>query len=664
MAEKLLRFVVYDIETLSNLSTFCFLDVETKKTRQFVIHDTVNQFKELSKFIDQLRKLGYFFVGFNNIAFDGQVVHWMMNNKSLLNFTGDQVAKAIRIKAQQLIDLPENERFGILVPEEELYIRQIDLYKQKHYDGKAKRTSLKWLEFTMKLDNIEEMPIAHDQPVNAADIDKVLSYNWNDVWATYEFFMLNQHETTLRLRLSETFGVPILNASEPRMAREILAKLLAQDMSISVKDLKEKRTFRKEIHLGKCIIPIVQFEDEAFKELVKKIRGTTINAHPGADVKGSFSHSMFYKGIKIDYGVGGVHGAVDSGVYYSDEEYVIKTVDVTSFYPCMIINYGFAPAHLGKTFANRYVWFFNERKKYAKKDPINYIYKIILNATYGLSNDVNSFLYDPLTTMKTTINGQLLLSMLAERLSRIGSSQLLVLNTDGLEIRIPRKAEEQFQQICKDWEVLTGLFLEHEEYDKMIFSDVNNYIGVFAERAAKDENDWNKLKESEPLYLFRQGEAMYLYQPVKLKGRFEIKLDWHKNPSALIVPKAVYGHFVRGQSVEDVVQGCESIHDFCFGVKKKADFELMLHYVKSGEYIRDRQQKVCRYYVSTDGGKLIKEYNDGRLTNVNASALVTPCNRISNDKVPDNLNRKWYIEEAYKEIREIEAPISNQLALF
>ena len=67
-----------------------------------------------------------------------------------------------------------------------------------------------------------------------------------------------------------------------------------------------------------------------------------------------------------------------------------------------------------EAFCEQYEWFFDERKKIPKKDPKNYVYKIILNSTYGLSNDENSFLYDPEFTMRITINGQLSLSMLYE----------------------------------------------------------------------------------------------------------------------------------------------------------------------------------------------------------------------------------------------------------
>lgn len=48
-----------------------------------------------------------------------------------------------------------------------------------------------------------------------------------------------------------------------------------------------------------------------------------------------------------------------------------------------------------------------EEKKKPKEERDSVIvdgFKLASNSNYGKSNDVNSFLYDPLYTMKTTIN--------------------------------------------------------------------------------------------------------------------------------------------------------------------------------------------------------------------------------------------------------------------
>ena len=108
-----------------------------------------------------------------------------------------------------------------------------------------------------------------------------------------------------------------------------------------------------------------------------------------------------YRGVKTDFGFGGVHGSNKSGEYVSGNGMIIITSDVTSYYPNLAIRNKWSPAHIPKDiFCEQYEWFFDERRKIPKKDPKNYVYKIILNSTYGLSNEENSFLYDPEFTMR------------------------------------------------------------------------------------------------------------------------------------------------------------------------------------------------------------------------------------------------------------------------
>ena len=66
-------------------------------------------------------------------------------------------------------------------------------------------------------------------------------------------------------------------------------------------------------------------------------------------------------------------------------------------------------------------------------------FKLALNSVYGKSNDINSFLYDPKFTMQITLNGQLMLTMLAESLvNYIPNVKVLQINTDGITLKIPK----------------------------------------------------------------------------------------------------------------------------------------------------------------------------------------------------------------------------------
>jgi hypothetical protein len=318
---------------------------------------------------------------------------------------------------------------------------------------------------------------------------------------------------------------------------------------------------------------------------------------------------------------------------------VIMTSDVTSFYPNLAIRNKWAPGHLPqKEFCEQYEWFFDERKIIPKSDPRNYVYKIILNSTYGLSNDEHSFLYDPEFTMRITINGQLCLSMLYEMIcEEIPGAMPIMQNTDGLETLIPREYVDKYMEICARWEKQTLLQLEHDTYSKIILGDVNNYIAVTED-----------------------GKS-------KCKGRFEYKdLALHKNKSFLIIPKAIHAYFVEGVKPEDYLAENQNIFDYCGGVKIKGDWTFHQHTVVDGTYTNTPLQHTIRYFVSDNGSKIIKTNNsDGREIQVEAGKWMQTIMIDYEEKVFSEyrINQKYYLENIYKEIRSLE-PINNQLKLF
>lgn len=83
-----------------------------------------------------------------------------------------------------------------------------------------------------------------------------------------------------------------------------------------------------------------------------------------------------------------------------------------------------------------------------------------------------SWLYDPQYTLSITINGQLLLTMLAEKFMEIEGLQIIQVNTDGITVKIPKLKIAEYNTICKEWQKMSNLQLEFAEYSKMIIFDV------------------------------------------------------------------------------------------------------------------------------------------------------------------------------------------------
>ena len=259
-------------------------------------------------------------------------------------------------------------------------------------------------------------------------------------------------------------------------------------------------------------------------------------------------------------------------------------------------------------------------------------FKLSANSVYGKSNDKHSFLYDPIYTLKTTLNGQLMLSMLCEWLNTKINLTMLQVNTDGITVKIRKTDLELYYSICKEWEAYTKLTLEYVEYSKMVIRDVNNYLAVTT-----------------------KGK-------VKYKGAFEIDKDYHKDNSFKIIPIALSEFFVKGIPVEETITNHHNIFDFCGRQKFKGGDYGTTSTIIGNKLVVEKQQKNVRYYVSNKGGSFIKNYQKGTTEVINKGYQITIFNTYIKSEIKQyDINYSFYIKECNKELDNI---LDKQLTLF
>ena len=623
---------VMDYETLVN----CFVGVfqhykDDSISEIFVINQDQNDLPKFIEFLNKCVQLNQWHISYNGLAFDAQISqHIIKNQRKLLSLTGLEVAQYIHKLAQDIITRSDRGEFQEFAPRQ-LKIRQIDLFKMNHWDNKAKMSSLKWIQYSMDWDNVEEMPHHHTTPVESAEqLQDIIQYCINDVLSTKKILEHSKEQIELRKTLTNEYGIDLYSASEPRISKELFLFFLEQKLGWDKAEIKRLRTKRDEIYLGQCILPYVKFQTPEFQKIHDYFRTKVVTS-----TKDKLKYTLDYKGVKTDYGLGGIHGAKDSGVYEAHPGWTIMTSDVTSFYPNLAIKNKFHPAHLPqKEFGDLYEWFFEERKKIPKTDPKNYVYKIILNSTYGLTGDENSFLYDPQMTMQITINGQLLLSMLYEMLClEIPEGIPLMQNTDGLEMMIPTSAVSKYMEVCDKWCLLTQLQLEHDEYSKMVIADVNNYIAVYKNGKVKCKGkfEWEDLEKKKVAML-------------------------HKNKSFLIIPKAIYAYFVNGIPPEEFLAQSRSFYDYCAGVKAKGGWYYEERSLVKGQLVTNKLQKIVRYYVTKSGNKILKRHPDGREMQVEAGQWMQKTVNEIDPTIPYeayDIDTEYYLENIYKQIEQI-----------
>jgi hypothetical protein len=636
---------VHDYETLSNCFVAVFEHYKEDLRKVFVVHTLRDDRKELIDFLHQNKKNKEWHVSFNGLSFDSQITEHIMRDKKFLTMTADEVAKAIYQVAQDTIQRSNNRDFA-KYPEWQLSIGQIDIFKLNHWDNANRRSSLKWLQFAMDWPNVQDMPIHHSYNVKTlAEIDLIIEYCINDVRSTKKLMLLSKPLLDVRTSIKNKYGINCYSYSNTKMGSELLLNLYCKATGQDPKDVKKYRTYRESIPIKDILFPYIKFQSLDLIGFHEMLKNTVIK-----NTKKDFKHVIKYQGYEFHYGAGGIHQCIDRGIYKADDYFCIKDLDVASLYPSIACVNGMYPAHLGKDFFRVYkndlvdVRLAEKKKTIGKDMAIIEGFKEAANASYGNSNSEFSWLYDPKYTMETTINGQLLITMLVEDLLiHIPEAQLLQTNTDGATLKFPKKHMPIYESICKEWEKITNLSLEFADYNAMYIWDVNNYI------------------------------AQYTSGKTKCKGRFEWEdlqnhkvTHLYKNKSHLIVSKALFNYFINDVPPERYLSENRNIYDYCAGIKIKGDWKFVQScYTKTG-MVEKTLQPTLRYYISSEGCKIIKRnILDGREIQVEAGTWLQQEFNIFKEKNWEDykVDESYYLEEIYKEINNLVPPVKTQLTL-
>lgn len=568
---------IYDEECYPNIWTLGMLNVDTKERFSFEISHRRNDAMALVNFLSTLRGSTDYpdfdeykptknrMVGFNSLGYDYPLLHLLINNPH------STTCETLYEKSQAIFS--SDDRFEHNVWESKHFLTQIDVFKIHHFDNKARRTGLKDLEFNMQMASIQDLPFKPGTLLSNDQMDELIRYQFHDIDATFLFYEESLHAIKTREELSSKYNVNMLNYNDTKIGKSHFVRELEKASPGICFDRSSGRKVMRQTQRGtmpytEIIFPYISFERSEFKNFHAELLTKEI-----IDTKSKDKTTVNVNGFDYVFGLGGLHGSVNSQVIRATEERLIIDIDVESYYPSTGIANKLYPEHLSNLFCDVYTVLKNERKKYTKKEPENALFKLALNGTYGASNDIYSPLYDPLYTMRTTINGQLLLAMLAEKLIAISGLEMIQANTDGLTFSVDKKFETLVMSICAWWERFTCMKLERADYSLMAIRDVNNYI------------------------------AQYTNGKLKNKGCYVHDLEWHKNHSHKIVAKAAEAVLIHGANVREFICGqSHSMYDF-MGKAKVPRNSKLLSVVDDTD---TEEQRISRYFVSKEGVSLVK----------------------------------------------------------
>lgn len=605
---------VYDIEVFKNFftSTFVSVDDETE-SHVFSIGLGKNDLSSLKEFLEQEIVL----IGYNNESYDNPILRFIYNfnedkniNKEIFNLSYKLINDSYRDDKQIL---------SLRYPKDSLDSwKSIDLMKILAFDKLG--ISLKQTAINLKWKKIQDIPLSPDIEVQRSDVETICSYNINDVLITKKLYEEITPLRTLREELGKIYNIDFSSASDSKIANLILEKTYKEQLKADMSSIKKMRTYREKVLLRECIASFVEFKTPQLKDLFDRISSTVVYSYTNF----KYSEKISYGGCTFDLGIGGLHSEDAPGKFISDDEYLIQDMDVASYYPNLIINNKFYPRHLGEGFIEVLKKITEERlsaKKSGDKVKADGL-KITINSIFGKLGSDTFWLLDPKQLLSTTVSGQLGLLMLIESLTLAGI-QVISANTDGVVCKIKRDKLDKYYEIARDWENKTKLQLEFTPYKLYVRRDVNSYI------TQKESGD------------------------IKEKGVFLTGVDLKKAYRMPIVAKALRNYFINSIPVKETIELSKDIMDFCISQKTDSSFQLELHTINGIQKL----QKTNRYYISKNGGSLIKRRigTDSKI-GMNVGYLATILNDYDSS-VPFeeyNVNFSFYISEVMKIIDEIE----------
>lgn len=486
--------------------------------------------------------------------------------------------------------------------------------------------SLKEWECRIGYPSVVESPAAFDKPLPAEMVEDVRRYCRNDVMATAEILLARWQLVELRETLADQFdlGKRAYVLSEQGLAQATFLTLHRNRTRETSGKVRDKASAAPEnqgdrLPLAQVISDRVAFTTPEFQTTLDRLRaGELVRRESWSiELEGKpVPESFTLAGCEVSIGVGGLHTVDKPGVFVATDTDAIVDLDVTSYYPSLMIGERIYPSQLGEDFLADLTTLRERRvaaKKAGDKTTADAL-KIVLNATFGKLNDKWSPIRSVSNAFRVTINGQCYLLMLMERLHQAGF-RILSANTDGVLISAPRaRCAGDLAAVTGEWEKATGLNLERTDFAKVCRRDVNAYVAI-------------------------SGDA----EKVKTKGPFNS--DSGKGDGD-VVRKAAVAHLAWGTDPALTVADETDPAAFLFYQRAKNGGTLHHGATELG--------KTARWYAATDGQAIQRKNPDGTLATIPNAHRAALALDITGWTVADMkaLDLDYYVQAAWDLIRE------------
>lgn len=601
-------------------------------------------------FVDTELYPNYFLAGFKlhntnkylrlTLPFDVQKLSWILHSYYTVGFNSIKYDMLMLWCAYAYQDIEYLKKLSDAIIFQNLWFKeaerefQFKVFPTKHCDlieVAPLRGSLKLYGARLHVKRIQELPYPVNKYLTTKEMEYVADYNCNDLDTTELMFDNLTEQLELRRNLSIEYRSDLMSKSDAQIAESVIGNELKR---ITGNWPKRPEVTDADIHYFK-VPDNMFFQTDHMKNVLKQIAETKFSI----DMNGRLNRSALDNfNIKIGsniyrMGIGGLHSSETCTFVKADDEHEILDRDVASYYPAIVLNLKLYPKHLGTDFLNVYRMIRDRRveAKKAKRISESENLKVTINGTFGKTGSPYSFLYAPEMTIQITVGGQLYLLMLIEYLE-LNGIPIYSANTDGIVIKCPKSKKQLYNDIIKQWEVITGFETEETQYAAIYSRDVNAYLAIKPDGKTKGKNiyydPWNSTN------------------PKDLYWRFQ------KNPTAQICVEAVEKFVTKQIPLETTIKECRDITRF-----------LCVKNVNGGAHKERRYLgKVIRwYYAKGMLGTINYVTNNNKVSD---SDGAKPCMDLP-DEFPNDIDYDRYVRRAKDMLEDMAfLPKAGQLKFF
>ena len=460
--------------------------------------------------------------------------------------------------------------------------------------------SLKIYMGRMHCKRMQDLPYEPGTLLTHDQMDDVRTYCRNDLQGTVALMNTLKGQVDLRRDMSKMYGVDLRSKSDAQIAEAVLK---ADTKKITKQDVKRVPiSYTSFFYNPPSYIKFITQDMSDKLEIIKTSEMFVKDTGHVEMPKAIENMKIEIAGKSYKVGIGGLHSQESEVSHYAADDEEITDVDVTSYYPNLMLNMGMTPPAIGDNFPIVFRNILNERvaAKRAKDKVKDLALKIVLNGTFGKTSSKYSILYNPEMMVRVTLTGQLSLLMLIELFEHRGIP-VLSANTDGIVVKYKKSQKALFEKCVAVWERASNLNMEFTHYRSIHNRDVNNYIAI------KTNGD------------------------VKTKGVYAAS-GLQKSPQNEVCAEAVVAYLVDGTPVEEFVRNCQDIRKF-----------ISLRTVQGGaEKPGYTLGKAIRWYYAAGETGTINYRTNGNT--VPRSEGAKPCMDLP-DELPLDIDYDWYIRE-------------------